>query len=152
MRIKLLLAATIAIVGLGLSACNKKTDLAPSSIFTFKLDTISYHSNSTEGYLTDTIEAGKKTLVVDGVTNNFGYHMELMVTFPDSIRVGSYEAGAEMTLMDIQQKAVGYVSKTIKINITSINSKHAEGNFSGVLTNGDIEKPLTDGTFKVEIY
>ncbi|TWF45049.1 hypothetical protein FHW36_101975 [Chitinophaga polysaccharea] len=151
MRIKLLLAAIIAI-GMGLSACSKKNDLAPAGTFAFKLDTISYHSNSTEGYITDTIAAGKKTLVIDGVTNNFGYHMELMITFPDSIRVGSYEAGAEMSLMDIQQKAVGYVSKAIKINITSINSKHAEGNFSGVLTNGDTEKPLTDGTFKVEIY
>lgn len=153
MRMKLLLVAIIAVLGVGLSACSsKKDDARPASSFFFKLDKDTYQSNSTEAYVTDTIYAGKKTLVVDGVTNNFGYHMELMITFPkDSLTTGSFE-GVEMSLMQIQQKEMGYTGRNIKVNITSINSKHAEGTFSGILSNGDIEKPLTDGTFKVEIY
>lgn len=153
MRMKLLLVAIIAVLGVGLSACNsKKDDARPASSFFFKLDKDTYQSNSTEAYVTDTVYAGRKTLVVDGVTNNFGYHMELMITFPkDSLTTGSFE-GVEMSLMQIQQKEMGYTGRNIKVNITSINSKHAEGTFSGVLSNGDTEKPLTDGTFKVEIY
>lgn len=150
MRITLLLVAIITV--LGFSACNpKKEDVKPNGSFSFKLDKDTYQSNATEAYVTDTVYAGKKTLVVDGVTNNFGYHMELMITFPkDSLTTGAFD-GVEMSLMQIQQKAMGYTSQNIKVNITSINSKHAEGTFSGVLSNGDTEKPLTDGTFKVEI-
>ena len=152
MRMKLFLVALAAALGIGLGACNsKKEDVKPSSSFSFKLDKDIYQSNATEAYVTDTIYTGMKTLVVDGVTNNFGYHMELMITFPDSPKVGTF-TDVEMSLMSIQQKETGYMGKNIKVNITSINSKHAEGTFSGVLTNGDIEKPLTDGTFKVEIY
>ncbi|MBO9729154.1 MAG: hypothetical protein J7623_11010 [Chitinophaga sp.] len=150
MRITLLLVAMITV--LGFSACNsKKEEVKPESSFYFKLDKDTYQSNATEAYVTDTVYTGKKTLVVDGVTNNFGYHMELMITFTkDSLATGTFN-GAEMSLMQIQQKELGYTSQNIKVNITSINSKHAEGTFSGVLSNGDIEKPLTDGTFKVEI-
>lgn len=152
MRMKLLFVAIIAALGLGLSACDsKKEDVKPGSSFFFKLDKDSYQSNSTEAYITDTVYTGMKTLVVDGVTNNFGHHMELMITFPDSPKVGTF-SDVEMSLMSIQHKETGYTGKNIKVNITSINSKHAEGTFSGVLSDGDIEKPLTDGTFKVEIY
>jgi hypothetical protein len=153
MRMKLLLVAVIAALGVGLSACDsKKNDTKPSSSFSFKLDKDTYQSNSTEAYVTDTVYAGKKTLVIDGVTNNFGYHMELMITFPkDSLTTGLFQQDVEMSLMQIQQKESGYTAKNIQVNITSINSKHAEGTFSGVLSNGDIEKPLTDGAFKVEI-
>jgi hypothetical protein len=153
MRMKLLLVAIIAALGVGMTACSsKKDDAKPNSSFSFKLDKDTYQSNATEAYITDTVYTGKKTLVIDGVTNNFGYHMELMITFPkDSLTTGSFE-GVEMSLMQIQQKEMGYTGQNIKVNITSINSKHAEGTFSGVLSNGDIEKPLTDGTFKVEIY
>ncbi|MBS0026232.1 hypothetical protein ACTJJ0_07655 [Chitinophaga sp. 22321] len=152
MRMKLFFITLALALGAGWSACDsKKEDVKPSSSFTFKLDKDVYQSNATEAYVTDTIYKGVKTLVVDGVTNNFGYHMELMISFPDSPRVGTF-TDTEMSLMSIQQKGTGYVGKNIKVNITSINSKHAEGTFSGVLTNGDIEKPLTDGTFKVEIY
>ncbi|MFY0252724.1 hypothetical protein ACDQ55_02100 [Chitinophaga sp. 30R24] len=150
MRIKLLLVAIIAAMGLG--ACNAtKNDVKTISTFSFKLDTVTYHANATEAYITDTVYTGQKTLVLDGVTNNFNYHMELMITFPDSIRTGTFE-DAEMSLMSIQQKEPGYVGKHLKVNITGINSKYAEGTFSGIVTNGEIEKPLTDGTFKVEIY
>lgn len=151
MRMKLLMVAFIAALGTMLCSCDKKNETKPSSSFSFKLDGVQYQSNSTEGYVTDTIYAGQKTLVVDGVTNNFGHHMELMITFPDSIKAGTYN-DVEMSLMSIQQKEEGYLSKNVKVIITSINSKHAEGTFSGVLISGEIEKPLTDGTFKVEIY
>ena len=149
MRMKLLWIAVI----IGLGACDsKENEVAPVSTFSFKLDTIAFHSNATEAFVTDTLYPGKKTLIIDGVTNNFEHHMELMITFPDSIHTGSYENLVEMSLMNIEQKAVGYVSRRIKVNITGINSKHAEGTFSGVLINDDTEKQLTDGTFKVEIY
>jgi len=78
--------------------------------------------------------------------------MELMITFPDSLKAGTYIEDVEMSLMNIQEKEPGYLSKNIKVIITSINSKHAEGTFSGVLISGETEKPLTDGTFKVGIY
>ena len=149
MRMKLLWIAVI----IGLGSCDSKdNDIAPASTFSFKLDTVAFHSNATEAFITDTLYAGRKTLIVDGVSNNFEHHMELMITFPDSIHAGSYENLVEMSLMNIAQKEVGYVSKSIKVNITGINSKHAEGTFSGVLINDDTEKQLTDGTFKVEIY
>lgn len=151
MRMKLLMVAFMAALGTMLCSCDKKNETKPSSSFSFKLDGVAYQSNATEGYVTDTIYTGHKTLVVDGVTNNFGHHMELMITFPDSIKAGTYD-DVEMSLMSIQQKEEGYLSKNVKVIITSINSKHAEGTFSGVLISGEIEKPLTDGTFKVEIY
>ncbi|SEW20439.1 hypothetical protein [Chitinophaga arvensicola] len=152
MRMKLLMVAFIAALGTMLCSCDKKNDTKPTSSFSFKLDGVQYQSNSTEAYVTDTVYAHKKTLVIDGVTNNFGHHMEMMITFPDSIKAGTYQEDVEMSLMDIQQKEPGYLNKTVKVTITSINSKHAEGTFSGVLISGETEKPLTDGTFKVEIY
>lgn len=78
--------------------------------------------------------------------------MELMITFPDSLKTGTFTEDVEMSLMNIQEKETGYLGKSIKVIITGINSKHAEGSFSGVLINGETEKPLTDGTFKVVIY
>jgi hypothetical protein len=152
MRMKLLMVAVIAALGTILCSCDKKTGTTPASSFYFKMDGVKYQSNATEAYLTDTVYAGKKTLVIDGVTNNFGHHMELMITFPDSLKAGTYIEDVEMSLMNIQGKEPGYLSKNIKVTITSINSKHAEGTFSGVLISGETEKPLTDGTFKVEIY
>ncbi|MGF6845800.1 hypothetical protein QFZ51_001035 [Chitinophaga sp. W3I9] len=152
MRMKFLMVAVIAALGTVLCSCDKKNETTPVSSFSFKMDGVQYQSNATEAYLTDTVYAGKKTLVVDGVTNNFGHHMELMITFPDSLKAGTYIEDVEMSLMNIQEKEPGYLSKNIKVIITSINSKHAEGTFSGVLISGETEKPLTDGAFKVGIY
>lgn len=152
MRMKLLMVAVIAALGTAFCSCDKKNETTPSSIFSFKLDGVQYQSNATEAYITDTVYTGKKTLVLDGVTNNFGHHMELMITFPDSLKTGTYTEDVEMSLMNIQEKETGYLGKSIKVIITGINSKHAEGSFSGVLINGETEKPLTDGTFKVVIY
>ena len=151
--LKKLTVALSALLIVLISACNsKKEDITVNSIFSFKLDGVLYQSSATTGYLTDTLFAGKHTLIVDGVTNNFRNHMELMITFPDSVKMGTYENMIEMAVMDIQQKETGYVEKQVTVQITNINSKYAEGTFSGVLINGEVEKPLTDGTFKVEIY
>ncbi len=151
MRLKVFVWAVIAIVvGAGLTSCSKKKEATPDGHFAFKLGDITYQSNSTQGYMTDTVIAGKRTLIIDGVTNNFGKHMELMITFPGNVQPGTYdEQAGVMTLMDIQQKESGYISKTLSIKLESINSKQAEGTLSGTLTSGEIEKPLTDGTFKV---
>jgi hypothetical protein len=151
MRMKLLMVAVIAALGIGLTSCNKKDDVKLAGSFSFKVDNISYNSNATSAYLTDTVVTGKKTLVVEGVTNNFTHHLQLMVTFPDTVKAGLYDQLINISLMNVQQKENGLVNKNIKINITSINSKYAEGTFSGQLTDGEIEKPLTDGTFKVDI-
>jgi hypothetical protein len=151
--LKKLTVALSALLVVLISACNsKKENITINSVFSFKLDGTLYQSSATTGYLTDTLFAGKHTLIVEGVTNNFKNHMELMITFPDSVKVGTYENMIEMAVMDIQQKETGYVEKQVTVQITNINSKYAEGTFSGVLINGEIEKPLTDGTFKVEIY
>lgn len=151
MRLKIFVWAVIAILtGAGLAGCSKKKDVTPEGYFTFKAGDAAYRSNSTQGLISDTVVAGKKTLIIDGVTNNFGKHMELMITFPDGLKTGQYdENAAVMTLMDIQQKETGFITKTISIKLESINSKQAEGTFSGTLISGEIEKPLTDGTFKV---
>lgn len=152
MQMRSFWAIAAMICSIVLYSCNKNNGPAPASIFSFKLGTDFYHASTPAAYLTDTIYNGKKTLVIDGVTNNFGQHMELMITFPDSVHAGIYTSGVEMSLMDIQQRQTGYMGNNIKVIVTDINSKHAEGIFSGALINGDIEKPLTDGTFKVQIY
>ncbi|MBC9911320.1 hypothetical protein [Chitinophaga varians] len=151
MRLKIFVWAVVAIItGAGLAGCSKKNETTPQGTFSFRVGDVTYHSNSTQGYISDTVIAGKKTLIIDGVTNNFTKHMELMITFPNGLQAGQYDQSAgEMTLMDIQQKEDGYITKAISIKLESINSKQAEGTFSGTLISGEIEKPLTDGTFKV---
>ncbi|HVI47284.1 MAG TPA: hypothetical protein VM802_20570 [Chitinophaga sp.] len=152
MRLNLLMVAVVALLGAVLAGCDsKKNELIPAPYFSFKVGSETYRSNATTAYITDTVVAGKKTLVIDGVTNNFVKHLELMITFPDSVRNGEFREGVEVSLMDVQQKTDGYIGKSITVKLESINSKHAEGTFSGTLTSGEIEKPLTDGTFKVDI-
>jgi hypothetical protein len=152
MPLKKIAIAILALFTIVVGACNNAKDkVTVNSIFSFKIDNVLYQSGATSAYLTDTLFAGKKTLIVDGVTNNFKNHMELMITFPDSVRTGTFNNMIEMAIMDIEQKTTGYVEKQVTVNITSINSKYAEGTFSGVVINGEIEKPLTDGSFKVEI-
>ena len=95
----------------------------------------------------------QKVLIIDGLTNSFKQHMQLMVISPDdSLNVGTY-GGSVVTLMPVQDTATqGYIGDQIEVQITSINSKRAEGTFSGTLSkSGETEKPLTDGTFKVNI-
>ncbi|MCW3462769.1 hypothetical protein [Chitinophaga nivalis] len=149
----LLMAAMVAIAGVGLVGCNnKKDEPKPDTYISFKLGNDKYISNETQAYMSDTVIARKKTLVIDGVTNNFKHHMELMVTFPEAPAAGTFDKNIEMSLMHIEKLEPGYTGSNIQVKITSINSKYAEGTFSGKLTSGETEKPLTDGTFKVNIY
>ncbi|WP_143304448.1 hypothetical protein [Chitinophaga vietnamensis] len=151
MRLKLWVVALVAAAGAFFTGCDSKKELTPKNYYSFKLDTTVYRSNATEAAISKDSVTGRQQLVVDGVTNNFLQHMELTIVFPDSVKAGKYTTGVLLTLMDIQEKQTGYYSKdqAITVNLTSINSKYAEGTFSGTLTNGEIEKPLTDGTFKV---
>ncbi|MET6999675.1 hypothetical protein [Chitinophaga defluvii] len=132
----------------GLTSCEKK-ETVPQDAFSFKVDGMAYNANQIFTEIIDT--AGKKALIVDGVSNNFVNHQELIVFFPDVIKPGT-NTRASLTLMNIKQEGVGYITSTLTVNITSINSKYAEGTFTGTLTSGETEKPLTDGTFKVYIH
>ncbi|MFB6455655.1 hypothetical protein ACE38W_10325 [Chitinophaga sp. Hz27] len=150
MRFKLWLAAILA-VGLFITGCDTKKDVTPKSYFTFRIGDSIYQSSSTEGSLGVDKETGRPTLIIDGVTNNFKQHMDLQILFPDTAIAGKYTTDIFITLSDINTGTVSYynVSTGVTVNLTSINSKHAEGTFFGTLTSGEIEKPLTDGTFQV---
>ena len=147
MKFRLLMPAFFACVA-GLTSCEKK-ETVPQDSFSFKVDGISYNANQVFTEIIDT--AGKKALIVDGVSNNFVNHQELIVFFPDVMKTG-INTRATLTLMNIKQEGVGYITNTLTVNIASINSKYAEGTFTGTLTSGETEKPLTDGTFKVYIH
>jgi len=145
-------AAMLVVGAMIFSACDKK-DTPPETVFSFTFDGKQYVSSGTSAYYSDTVITGKKTLVVDGVTNNFKEHMQLMITSPDGeMPVGTY-GGAAVALMPVLDSTeAGYIGTTIDVEITSINSKRAEGTFHGTLNkSGETEKPLTDGTFKVNI-
>ncbi|NIG52751.1 hypothetical protein [Chitinophaga sp. Cy-1792] len=150
MRFKLWLTAILA-VGLFITGCESKKDVSPKSFFTFKIGDSIYQSSSTEASLGVDKETGKPILTIDGVTNNFRQHMDLQIIFADSAVAGKYTTDIFVTLSDINTGTVSYynVGTGVTINLTSINSKHAEGTFFGNLTSGEIEKPLTDGTFQV---
>lgn len=145
-------AAILMAAALVTNAC-KKDEEQPSSSFTFTFDGQQYVAHEPSAYVTDTIISGQKALVVDGVTNNFKRHMQLIVMSPDdSLNIGTY-SGSTVTLMPVQDTVTeGYIGTSIEVQITSINSKRAEGTFKGTLNkSGEVDKPLTDGTFKVNI-
>lgn len=153
MRLKLWFAALFAAITV-LSSCETKKDTTPASTLVFTLDGQTYHSSQTDALLEVDSATGEQLLSINGVTNNLSHHMELVIGFPENIvQPGVYEASVTMVLSDIQANKVTHYSmgRGLKVNLTSINSKHAEGTFSGTLTNGEIEKPLTDGTFIVNI-
>ncbi|MBV8255031.1 MAG: hypothetical protein JO154_20690 [Chitinophaga sp.] len=150
MRFTLWLVAMIAIVTVFVG-CQPSKDGMPASYFSFRLGDTTYTSSSTETTLAlDTAEK-KMALTINGITNNFNQHMSLTLFFPDSAKAGQYNTDVFLILSDVKANKVMYycMGTGIKINLSSINSKHAEGTFSGTLTSGEIEKPLTDGTFKV---
>jgi hypothetical protein len=147
------LAAILLVAAVVTNAC-KKDEESPAASFSFTFDGQTYVSHDTKAQITDTIVAGQKALLIDGVTNNFKRHMQLIVLSPDdSLNIGTY-SGSTVTLMPVQDTIEGgwIGSNTIEVELTSINSKHAEGTFRGALIrSGEVEKPLTDGTFKVNI-
>lgn len=145
-------ATMLVVVAMIFSACDKKED-QPASVFSFTFDGKQYVSSGTSAFYTDTVITGKKTLVIDGVTNNFKEHMQLMITSPDGeMPVGTYGGAAAALMPVLDSTEAGYIGTAIDVEITSINSERAEGTFHGTLIkDGETEKPLTDGTFKVNI-
>lgn len=152
MRLKLIIVAIMAVIGAGIAGCQQKEQEKPQSFYSMRVVDSVFRSNQTMAYLSDTIVKNHQSLVIEGVTNNFKTHMQLIVTFPNGAKPGTYTEGVEISLMDILQQKEGFIGKTITVHITSINSAYAEGSFSGTLISGEIEKPLTDGTFKVNLY
>ena len=146
-------AAMLIVAATVYSACSKD-EATPETEFKFTYDGKTYASHATTAYITDTIIQGQKSMVIDGVTDNFHDHLQLIISSPDdSLLVGSY-SGSTMTVMPVSDTTVqGSIGlNSIEVQISSINSKHAEGTFHGVLKqSGEVEKPLTDGTFKVNI-
>ena len=147
-------AAILMAAALVINAC-KKDDAPPATSFSFTFNGQQYVAHEPSAYVADTILTGtnQKVLIIDGLTNSFKQHMQLMVISPDdSLNVGTY-GGSVVTLMPVQDTATqGYIGDQIVVQITSINSKRAEGTFKGTLIkSGEVEKPLTDGTFKVNI-
>lgn len=145
-------AAMLMVAAMVTNAC-KKDEAEPEASFSFTFDGQQYVSHDTKAYITDTIVAGQKALVVNGITNNFKRHMELIIMSPDdTLSVGTY-SGSSLALMPVQDTtSEGWIGNSIEVEITSINSKRAEGTFRGALIkSGEVEKPLTDGTFKVNI-
>lgn len=148
-------AAILLAAALVINAC-KKDEEQPATSFSFSFNGQQYVAHDPGAYVADTMITGtslNKVLVIDGLTNSFKQHMQLMVMSPDdSLNVGTYY-GSVVSLMPVQDTvSEGFIGTNIEVQITSINSKRAEGTFKGTLRqSGENEKPLTDGTFKVNI-
>ncbi|MBW8685771.1 hypothetical protein [Chitinophaga rhizophila] len=135
------------------TACEKDKAVLASGSCDFKFDGRSYSANTAYGEAFDTTVIGKKVLLIQGVTSNMNSAIMMMVVFPDTLATGTYSAADHASLVFTPSlvSSDAFETKTATIKITSINSKYAEGTFDGILINGDTEKPLTDGKFKVNI-
>lgn len=137
------------------TACQKDKAELPSGSCTFKFDGKDYSANTAYGEAFDTTGInGKKVLMISGLTGNLNSAIMMTVIFKDSLAVGTYEMdslNANIIFTPSLSDKETYESKKATIKITSINSKYAEGTFDGILNNGETEKPLTDGKFKVNI-
>ena len=140
---------------LAVTSCEKDKAVLASGSCTFTFGGTAYSANSSYGYVVDTTSAlGKKALIVESVTGSLTSHLAITVFFPDTLIVGDYtEKNGAFVLFSpyLSSDSASFLSTTTTIKITSINSKYAEGTFVGNLNNGDTEKPLTDGKFKVNI-
>lgn len=147
---KLTNLATALIFSLAVISCKKEDKpVVQQPTMSFALEGKSQVAHHVEAVF-DTTSSGQIILQVDGVMNNFAQHMGLTLTFSDKgVQTGTFTT-ATFTLMTTTGQG-GYSSKELKVNITNINNKYAEGTFSGILSDGDIDKQLTDGTFKVNI-
>lgn len=138
------------------TSCEKDEVAKASGTCTFQFDGKSYSANTAYGEAVDTtLAAGKKVLVIQGVTGTLNSAITLMVIFKDSLIAGDYNTVENSSIVFSPSIAgdepITFESKSANIKITSINSNSAEGTFDGILKNGEIEKPLTDGKFKVNI-
>jgi hypothetical protein len=166
MKLKSLLGLLCLLV-IVFSSCEQEEVVQASGSCTFAFDSASYSANDSRGYATDTVYKDLdttftgKALTIQSLTNSLNSHLSITVIFPDTLAVGTYTGANYASILFTASMsnqtyftslpAIG-ASKPITIKITSINSKYAEGEFFGTLTNGEIDKPLTDGKFKVNIY
>ena len=140
---------------LAFCACQKDKAVLTSGSLTFVFDSTAYSANTATGYATDTTVVGKKVLTIEGLTSNLTKHIAITVIFPDSLAVGTYTQDNGAFILwspSLSANVASFLSTKATIKITSINSKYAEGTFAGILENGEINRPLTDGIFKVNIY
>ncbi|ACU57902.1 hypothetical protein [Chitinophaga pinensis] len=135
------------------ASCQKDKAVLASGSCEFKFDGASYSANTAYGEVFDTTVIGKKVLMIQGLTSNLNSAIIMTVIFPDTLKTGTYTNTEKASIIFTSSVSGSdtYESKTATIKITSINSKYAEGTFDGILNNGESEKPLTDGKFKVNI-
>lgn len=137
------------------TSCEKDEVAKASGTCSFTFDGKSYSANTSYGESFDTTVVGKKVLLIQGLTGTLNSAIALQVIFKDSLETGTYTMAENASIVFTPTisgaEAITFESKTATIKITSINSKYAEGTFDGILKNGDIEKPLTDGKFTVNI-
>lgn len=160
MKLKSLLGL-LCLLGIVYTSCNEDKAVLASGACTFAFDSIAYSANTATAYLKDSVYVDEdttfkaKALTLEALTSSLNSHLVIAVLFPDTLAVGTYTQQATHSSILFSYSLSGniyYTSTTATIKITSINSKYAEGEFLGILKNGEIEKPLTDGKFKVNIY
>lgn len=135
------------------TSCEKEDVKKASGTCSFQFDGKPFSANTSYGEAFDTTD-NKKVLIIQGLTGTLNSAIALMVVFPnDSLETGTFTEAdnASIVFTNSVSGADAYESTTATIKITSINSKYAEGEFDGILNNGETEKPLTDGKFKVNI-
>lgn len=135
------------------TSCDKEDVAKASGSCSFKFDGKSFSANTSYGEAFDTTGIGKKVLMIQGLTGTLNSAIALTIVFPDTLKTGAFTTTehARIVFTNSVSGADAYESTSATIKITSINSKYAEGTFDGILNNGETEKPLTDGTFKVNI-
>lgn len=135
------------------TSCDKEEVAKASGSCSFQFDGKTYSANTSYGEAFDTTGIGKKVLLIQGLTGTLNSAIALTIVFEDTLAIGTYTAAehANIVFTPSVSAAEAYESTTATIKITSINSKYAEGTFDGKLNNGETEKPLTDGKFKVNI-
>jgi hypothetical protein len=134
-------------------SCDIDKAVAPSGSCTFRINDTAYSANSAYAYV-DTTVKDKKLLTIEAVTGTLNRHLAINIYMKDFLHAGEFtEADSASVLFSesLSSQGVSYLSESISIKITSINSKYAEGTFAGILKNGETVKPLTDGIFKVNI-
>lgn len=138
-------------------ACEKDKAVSASGLMTFTVDSVAFKANDARGsVMDDSTGVGKKTLTISGIAGGgLNKLITVSVIFPDTLVAGEFTAETHAGIFwaeTMSDTIPVFLSKKATVKITSINSKYAEGTFAGILNNGEIEKPLTDGIFKVNIY
>jgi hypothetical protein len=135
------------------TSCDKEEVAKASGSCSFQFDGKTYSANTSYGEAVDTTGIGKKVLLIQGLTGTLNSAIALTVIFKDSLATGTFTEAenANIVFTTSVSGAEAYESTKTTIKITSINSSYAEGTFDGILNNGETEKPLTDGKFRVNI-